>query len=223
MPMLSVLKPADEDWQGTPASTPHLAPHKPPRITPPPPLPISLPSGLSESASTPTLPSTSNRISAAHQGSDADIIPSPGAILQLSSDPLPSNSPDLRQLPFNGATHLHGRRQQSSMQQSLTSSPSQCDSPSVAESGDLPRLLPAVPSATPTLLIPGHPCRGRSALMQAQDSNEPSWSSSGVRPFPDLGFETDASQDTAEPEASVDVSQDLAAPEPSPDIELDME
>ena len=192
---------ADEDWESSPSSTPPVRYPRPPRITPPPLLCIIKPLESSEpssSTSHPGLPSSQSPVLRL----DGDIL-SPAGMLSSGTSPLPCSSPHLKRSPWD--RHGHPVRR---LQQALTQSQGKrpCQLPARAEMAELSQLLPAMPSTTPTLLVPGFSKQDRSMSMHSSDEQSVGCSGSGIRPFPDLAFHTDASAECALPSSSYDVN-----------------
>ena len=131
---------------------------------------------------------------------------SASALLQLDADPAPSTSPDFRCSSRGRCGRISGQ-----LQQALPNSDGHrpCLLPFRAESAELAQLHPAMPSTTPALLVPDFPCRRRSMHMQCSEDQSLDWSHSGMRPFPDLAFETDASSDSVLPLLSPDMDMSI--------------
>ena len=195
-----MVKYADEDWQSSPSSTPQVRYPRPPRITPPPLLCIIKPLESSEpssSTSHPGLPSSQSPLLSL----DGDNL-SPTGMHSSGTSPLPCTSPHLKRSPWD--RHGHPARR---LQQALTQSQGKrpCRLPARAESAELSQLPPAMPSITPTLLVPGFSKQSCSMNMHSSDEQSVGCSGSRIRPFPDLAFDTDASGECALPPSSHDV------------------
>ncbi|KAL0017703.1 hypothetical protein WJX77_005019 [Trebouxia sp. C0004] len=185
---------SDEDWQSSASFTPHVRYPRPPRITPPPPLCTIQPLESSEPSPSTLLPG----LSSSHSpmlSLGGDIL-SPAGMHSPGTSPLPCTSPHLRCSPSD--RHGHPARR---LQQGLTQSQGKrpCRLPARAELAEPSQLPPAMPSITPTLLVPGFSKRGHSMHMQSSDDQSVGCSGSGIRPFPDLAFDTDASADCVLP------------------------
>ena len=195
-----MVKYADEDWQSSPSSTPQVRCPGPPRITPPPLLCIIQPLESSEpssSTSHPGLPSSQSPLLSL----DKDNL-SPARMHSLGTSPLPCTSPHLKPSPWD----RHGRPARH-LQQALTWSQGKmpCRLPARADSAELSQLPLAMPSVTPTLLVPGFSKRGCFMNMHSSDEQSVGCSGSGIRPFPDLASDTDASTECVMPSSTRDV------------------
>ena len=168
---------ADEEWQCPPTSSPQQMQSKPPRITPPPLLTAQAECGPSASD---TLPEGLASVSEQSTRLDAAVA-SPSGRCGSSSQPVPCCSPEIKRCGFR---HQHSAYDEAVSQAELC----------ISAESQLERLPPAVLSTTPTL-----PCVSRSRCntrcMQFSEDQ------SIIRPFPDLDFESEAS-DEAMPSAS---------------------
>ena len=164
---------ADEEWQSTPTSTPQLMHTKPPRITPPPLLTLQAQAECGPSASDTSpegLPSVSERSTTP----DADVA-SPSSRCGSSSQPVPCCSPEFKRFGF---------RHQQSPHANALSQAKLC----ISAETQLEHLPPAVLSTTPTL--PHATSRHRNARCIRCSEDQ-----STIRPFPDLDFESEASDE----------------------------
>jgi len=127
---------------------------------------------------------------------------SPAGMHSSGTSPLPCTSPHLRRSPWDRNSHP-ARCLQQALTQSQGKRP--CQLPARAELAELSQLPSAMPSITPTLLVAGFSKRGRSMHMHSSDEKSMGCSGSGIRPFPDLAFDTDASTECALPSSSQDV------------------
>ena len=171
----------------------------PKRITPPPPLSTGQalePSEPSPSATIPCMPPSYSPM----QSADGEAM-SPSAMPPLGTSPLFCSSPQIRFSPRDRHGNAQGHLQEV---HSLTQSQKPCALPTRAESAELSQLPPVVPSSTPSLLAPGVTRRGRSTHMQCSDEHSMGCSGSGIRPFPDLALDTDASSERSLPSPSKD-------------------
>ena len=157
---------ADEDWQSSSASTPQLRPSKPPRITPPPVCTLQ-----AEAECRPSPPHTlADSPPDTSMSPDADVA-SPSGRCDSGSHPIPSYSPEVMRCQFKPHVKALGQANL------CISAESQHEC-----------LLPAIPSTTPTLLHVS-PSRRYARCMQCSEDQ------SRVRPFPDLSFDTEASEE----------------------------
>lgn len=173
-------------------STPQVRNPRPPRITPPPLLCIIKPLESSEPSSSishPALPSSQSPLLSL----DGEVL-SPALMHPSGTSPLPCTSPHLKRSPWD--RHGHPARH---LQQALTQSQGKrpCRLPARAESAELSQLPPAMPSNTPTLLVPGFSKQGRSMSMHSSDEQSVGCCGIGIRPFPDLAFHADASAESS--------------------------
>ncbi|KAL3156366.1 hypothetical protein ABBQ38_000681 [Trebouxia sp. C0009 RCD-2024] len=160
----------NEDWQSPSAATPQLRPSKPPRITPPPVCNLQ-----AEAECRPSAPHASaDSPPDASMSPDADMA-SPSGRCESGSVPIPSCSPEVMRCQFKLKRSPHAKALDQANLCISAESQHEC-------------LPPAMPSTTPTLLHVS-PCRRYARCMQSSEDQ------SRVRPFPDLSFDTEASEE----------------------------
>lgn len=168
---------ADEDWQSPSASTPQLRPSKPPRITPPPFCNLQ-----AETECRPSAPHASaDGPPDASMSPDADIA-SPGGRCEPGSHPIPSCSPEVMCCHFKLELSPHAKALDQANLCISAESQHEC-------------LPPAMSSTTPTLLHVSPHCRYARCMQSSEDQSR-------VRPFPDLSFDTEASQEAVASDTS---------------------
>lgn len=161
---------ADEEWQSTPVSTPQLMQSMQPRITPP----LSNLQAHAE-CKPDTVPEGLSSVSEQSNKPDADLA-FPSGRRGSSSQPVPCCSPEMKRLV--------GLRHQQSPHATALSQAKLC----ISAESQLEHMPPAITSTTPTL--PRVSSRRRNArFMQCSESQ------STIRPFPDLDFESEASDE----------------------------